>query len=82
MSANKDGMQLHIHADAIKDHLLPAELTPEQISYKYADEADMLNVALFGKTAKTGKYGKLQRNPYRTRENNVRKTGASERTCT
>jgi len=45
-------LNYHIHTDAIKDHLLPAELTPEQISYKYADEADMLNVALFGKTAK------------------------------
>jgi len=41
-----------IHTDAIKDHLIPPELTPEQISYKYANEADMLNVVLFGKTAK------------------------------
>jgi len=32
--------------------LIPPELTPEQISYKYANEADMLNVVLFGKTAK------------------------------
>ena len=37
---------------AIKDHLIPPELTPEQIGYKYANEADMLNVVLFGKTAK------------------------------
>ena len=36
----------------IKYHLIPPELTPEQISYKYANEADMLNVVLFGKTAK------------------------------
>ena len=36
----------------IKDHLIPPELTPEQIGYKYANEADMLNVVLFGKTAK------------------------------
>ena len=35
-----------------KDNLIPPELTPEQISYKYANEADLLNVALFGKTAK------------------------------
>lgn len=41
-----------IHTDAIKEHLIPPELTPEQISYKYANEADMLNVALFGMTAK------------------------------
>jgi hypothetical protein len=40
-----------IHTDAIKENLIPAELTPQQISYVYANEADMLNVALFGKTA-------------------------------
>ncbi len=45
-------LNYRIHTDAIKDHLIPPELTPEQISYKYADEADMLNVVLFGKTAK------------------------------
>ena len=45
-------LNYHIHTDAIKEHLIPTELTPEQISYKYANEADMLNVALFGKTAK------------------------------
>ena len=41
-----------IHTDAVKLHLLPPELTKEQITYKYASEADMLNVALFGMTAK------------------------------
>ena len=41
-----------IHTDAIKDNLIPPELTPEQISFKYASEADLLNVALFGMTAK------------------------------
>jgi hypothetical protein len=41
----------HIHTDAIKENLIPAELTKLQISFVYADEADMLNVALFGKTA-------------------------------
>lgn len=40
-----------IHTDAIKTYLL-SELTGEQLSYKYASEADMLNVALFNKTAK------------------------------
>lgn len=45
-------LNYRIHTDAIKDHLIPPELTLEQISYKYASEADMLNVALFGKTAK------------------------------
>ncbi len=41
-----------IHTDAIKQNLIPTELTPQQKSYVYADEADMLNVALFGMTAK------------------------------
>lgn len=42
----------HIHTDAIKQHLVPAELTKEQISVVYASEADVLNVALYGITAK------------------------------
>ncbi|GHT39556.1 hypothetical protein FACS189437_03250 [Bacteroidia bacterium] len=42
----------HIHTDAIKHNLIPSELTPQQISYIYADEADVLNMALFGVTAK------------------------------
>lgn len=41
-----------IHTSAIKQHLIPKELTPEQKSYVYADEADLLNVAMFGMTAK------------------------------
>ena len=41
-----------IHTDAIKTHLLPAEITREQASYVYADEADVLNVGMFGKTAR------------------------------
>lgn len=41
-----------IHTDAIKTHLLPAEITREQASHIYADEADVLNVAMFGKTAR------------------------------
>ncbi|WP_461256465.1 KilA-N domain-containing protein [Treponema sp. R80B11-R83G3] len=42
----------HIHTDAIKQNLIPKELTPKQASVIYADEADVLNIALFGKTAK------------------------------
>jgi hypothetical protein len=41
-----------IHTDAIKENLIPNELTPMQISFVYANEADILNVALFGVTAK------------------------------
>ena len=42
----------HIHTDAIKQNLLPKELTSQQISIIYANEADVLNIALFGITAK------------------------------
>ena len=45
-------LNYRIHTDAIKENLIPPELTPLQVSYKYANEADMLNVVLFGKTAK------------------------------
>jgi hypothetical protein len=41
-----------IHTDAIKENLIPHELTKAQLSMKYANEADLLNVALFGITAK------------------------------
>lgn len=41
-----------IHTDAIKENLIPPQLTAKQISNIYANEADVLNVALFGKTAK------------------------------
>ena len=42
----------HIHTDAIKENLIPKELTSQQTSIIYANEADVLNVALFGITAK------------------------------
>lgn len=42
----------HIHTDAIKQNLVPKELTAKQAAIIYADEADVLNVALFGMTAK------------------------------
>lgn len=41
-----------IHTDAIKSHLIPSEVTREQAAMKYAEEADVLNVAMFGMTAK------------------------------
>ncbi|MEX0810636.1 MAG: KilA-N domain-containing protein [Chitinophagales bacterium] len=40
-----------IHTDAIKERLIPDRLSKKQISFVYASEADMLNMALFGKTA-------------------------------
>ena len=45
-------LNYHIHTDAIKRNLIPEELSPVQTSIIYANEADVLNVALFGITAK------------------------------
>ena len=45
-------MNYHIHTDAIKENLIPKELSKSQTSFVYASEADILNVALFGITAK------------------------------
>ena len=42
----------HIHTDAIKSHLIPEEISTAQASIIYAEEADVLNVAMFGMTAK------------------------------
>ncbi|MDR2037300.1 MAG: KilA-N domain-containing protein [Bacteroidales bacterium] len=42
----------HIHTDAIKENLMPKKITQQQASFVYANEADLLNVALFGITAK------------------------------
>ena len=53
-----------IHTYAIKQNLVPSELTKEQINYIYAEETDVLNMALFGMTAKEwrSKNLKLNRN--------------------
>ena len=45
-------LNYHIPTDAIKQNLIPPELTAKQKSFVYAEEADVLNVALFGITAK------------------------------
>ena len=42
----------HIHTNAIKENLIPNEITKQQASFVYANEADLLNFALFGITAK------------------------------
>lgn len=48
-------MNYRIHTDAIRYHLVPQELSEDEITYIYADEADVLNKALFGLTAKQRK---------------------------
>lgn len=55
-----------IHTDAIKENLIPVELTKAQITFIYASEADLLNMALFGKTASQW------RSEYPNAEGNIR----------
>jgi hypothetical protein len=45
-------LNYRIHTDAVKNNLIPPEVTPEQAAITYASEADLLNVALFGRTAR------------------------------
>ena len=45
-------LNYRLHTDAIKTHLIPPEITPAQAAITYASEADLLNVALFGQTAR------------------------------
>ena len=45
-------LNYHIHTDAVKHNLIPLEVTPRQANMIYANEADVLNVAMFGMTAK------------------------------
>ena len=50
-----------IHTDAIRDNLIPPKLTARQRSFVYADEADLLNVALFGQTAAEWRKANLEK---------------------
>ena len=45
-------LNYRIYTDTIKENFIPPELTPVQLVYTYANEADVLNIVLFGKTAK------------------------------
>ena len=47
-------LNYRIHTDAIQAHLIPPEITPAQAAITYASEADVLNVALFGRTRRNG----------------------------
>ena len=53
-SANRELSKINyrIHTDAIKRNIIPEEVTPQQASIIYAHEADVLNVAMFGMTAR------------------------------
>jgi len=59
-------MNYHIHTDAIKENLVPAELSSNEKNMIYANEADILNMAIFGMTASTW----LKQNP--KKEGNLR----------
>ena len=54
-------LNYRIHTDAIKENLIPDDLSQSQIGYKYASEADLLNVAVFGTTAKEWKIKNLSK---------------------
>jgi hypothetical protein len=62
----------HIHTDAIKENLVPKELTRQEINQIYASEADMLNMALFGTKAKHW------RDAHPEQEGNIRDTATIE----
>jgi hypothetical protein len=50
-------LNYRIHTDAIKAHIIPKLVSSEQINFAYANEADVLNVAMFGQTAKQWRDG-------------------------
>jgi len=58
-----------IHADAIRDNLIPKEVTQQQAGRVYASEADLLNVALFGMTAKAWRDNHTDDKPDNLRDN-------------
>ena len=45
-------LHYRVHTDEVKAYLIPPELTPAQVSFAYASEADLLNTVLFDKTAR------------------------------
>ena len=47
----------HIHTDAIKESLIPKEISKQEATFVYANEADILNMSLFGKTAADWRHG-------------------------
>lgn len=65
-------VQYRVHTDAIKNHLIPAEISKAEAGFMYATEADMLNKALFGMTAKEWK----SKNP--TANGNIRDNASVE----
>ena len=67
-------MNYHIHTDAIKKNLIPLNIAKNKIPFIYATEADLLNVALFGTTAKQWSEAEANVN----KEGNMRDYATSE----
>jgi len=65
-------LNYRIHTDAIKEHIIPTLVSQDQASYVYSNEADVLNVALFGQTAKQWR----EANP--DKEENMRESASIE----
>jgi KilA-N domain len=65
-------LNYRIHTDAVKEHIVPIGVSPEQAGYVYASQADLLNVALFGCTAKQWR----EANP--TADGNIRDNASIE----
>ena len=70
-----------IHTDAIKSHLVPEEVTAAQASIIYAEEADVLNVAMFGMTAKQWSEAKHQCRAYQRQCAAGRASGEAQPNC-
>jgi len=66
-------LNYRIHTDAIKNNLIPPELTQWQISNTYASEADLLNTVLFGKTAKEWRDEKKEDKTYEDNKCNIKR---------
>lgn len=65
-------LNYRIHTDAIKEHIIPTLVSQDQASHVYSNEADVLNVALFGRTAKQW------RDAYPDKEDNMRESASIE----
>lgn len=72
LSRSLSKLNYRIHTDAIRAHLIPAAITPEQARFTYASEADVLNVALFWPDRKT-----VARCPSRTKREYARRSGCN-----
>ena len=82
IEAKRRGLDIdRIHTDAIKENLVPPELTPKQVHLVYATEADVLNMALFGMTAKDWRDKNRGKKVKVWRDNGYEGTAATSSPC-